>query len=104
MIKVIDKWVIDTDGKQYVGGKLAKRVNNTTGETEEYIQQPFYHTTFAGCIKAISARLRMEAIKNIDGDLEAATKAIQAADNRLLKAMGVYDEIEVSVQRGRAKA
>lgn len=98
MIRVIDRWVIDTDGKQYVGGKLARRTLKD-GTTEEYIQTPFYHTTFAGCLKAISARLRMETIKDTNGDLAAATKAIQAADKRLLKALGAFDEIEV-VQRG----
>ena len=98
MIKVIDRWVIDTDGKQYIGGKLATRTLKD-GTTEEYIQAPFYHITFAGCLKAISARLRMEAIKDTTGDLAAATKAIQAADKRLLKALGAFDEIEV-VKRG----
>lgn len=90
MIRVIDRWVIDTDGKSYVGGKLATRTVN--GATEEYIQQPFYYTTFAGCVKAISARLRMEAIKRTDGDLEAAVQAIHKADQRLLDALSALDK------------
>ena len=90
MIRVIDRWVIDTDGKSYVGGKLATRT--VKGKTEEYIQQPFYYTTFSGCVKAISARLRMEAIKRTDGDLEAAVQAIHKADKRLLDALAVLDK------------
>lgn len=94
MIKVIDKWVIDTDGKQYIGGKLAVRTLKD-GTTEEYIQSPFYYSNIVGCIKAVSERLRMEAIKRTNGDLESAILAIQAADKRLIKALGAVDEIEV---------
>lgn len=93
MIKVLDKWVIDSDGKQFVAGKLASRVKD--GQTEEYIRDPMYHTTFAGCVQAISKRMRLEAIKNADGDMEAAIAAIRAADNRLMKAIGKFDDIEV---------
>ena len=102
MIRVIDKWVIDTDGKCYVGGKLETRTIKDKDDnpvTEEYIKQPFYHTTFLGCVKAISARMRMEAIKRTDGDLEAAIQAIQRADKRLTKALGVFEEIEVVNKR-----
>lgn len=95
MIKVIDKWVIETDGKQYIGGKLATR-KLKDGTSEEYINAPFYHTTFVGCVKAIAARVRMEAISKTDGNLNDAIKAIQAADERLMKHLRVFDEIEVT--------
>ena len=94
MIKVLDKWVIDADGKQFVAGKLASRVNKD-GQTEEYIKDPMYHTTFAGCVQAISKRMRLEAIRNTDGDMEAAIEAIKKADARLMKAIGKFDDIEV---------
>lgn len=100
MIKVVGKWVIDSDGRQYIGGKLTLRTLKD-GTTEQYIQTPFYCTTFAGCVKTISERLRMQAIKDADGDLKAAAMAIQAADRRLIKAIGIFDELEV-VQRGQA--
>ena len=99
MIRVVDRWVIDSDGKTYTGGKLATRTLKD-GTTEEYIKDPFYHSTFAGCVQAISRRMRAEAIKNTDGDMEAAIAAIQAADKRLLKAVGKFDEIEV-VQKSK---
>ena len=49
--------------------------------------------------KEYLSQLRMEAIKDTNGDLAAATKAIQTADKRLMDAMSVLDEIEV-VKRG----
>lgn len=94
MVKVLDKWVIDSDGKQFVAGKLASRPTKD-GTTEEYIRDPMYHTSFAGCVQAISKRMRLEAIKSTDGDMEAAIAAIQAADKRLMKAIGKFDDIEV---------
>lgn len=94
MVRVVDRWVIDSDGKNYTGGKLATRTLKD-GTTEEYIKDPFYYTTFAGCVRAISRRMRAEAIKNMDGDMEAAIKAIQAADKRLLKAIGAFNDVEV---------
>ena len=94
MIKVIDKWVIDTDGKQYICGKLASRVTKE-GITEEYIKDPCYYTNLAGCVRGISRRLRMEAIKNTDGDADALLAAVRGADTRLMKALGVFDDLEV---------
>lgn len=98
MIKVMDSYVIDTDGKQYIGGKLATRkVKKDNAEVyEEYIKDPFYYNTFAGCVKAIAARVRMEAISKTDGNLNDAIKAIQAADEHLMKNLRVFDEIEVT--------
>lgn len=98
MIHVIDKYVIDTDGRQYVVGKLASRTLKD-GTTEEYIKDPCYYRSIAVCLEAISSRLRMAAIKRTDGDLEAAYKAIQGADNRLIKVISTaFDGIEV-IQR-----
>lgn len=94
MIKVLDKYVIDSDGRQFVAGKLASRVNNK-GETEEYIKDPMYFPSFAMCLHGINRRMRLEAIKNADGDMEAAIAAIKAADERLMKVIAKYDDIEV---------
>ena len=94
MIRVVDKWVIDSDGKFFTGGKLATRTLKD-GTKEEYIKDAFYHSTLAGCIQAISRRMRAEAIKNMDGNMEAALAAVQAADKRLLDAIGMFDEIEI---------
>lgn len=92
MIRVIDQWVIDTDGRQYVGGKLAYKTDSK-GNTTEYIQQPFYYPTLSGCLRAISARLRIESIKDTEGDLQAALAALKAADTRLIEAISVFDEL-----------
>lgn len=100
MIHVIDNWVIDSDGKTYTGGKLATRTLKG-GTKEEYIKDAFYHSTLAGCIQAISRRMRAEAIKDMDGDLESALAAVQAADKRLVDAIGVFDGIEIVQKSGR---
>lgn len=93
MIKVIDKYVIDSDGRQFVAGKLASRVKE--GQTEEYIKDPMYYPSFALCLHGINRRMRLEAIKNTDGDIEAAIEAIKKADDRLMKVIAKYDDIEV---------
>lgn len=100
MIHVIDKWVIDSDGKTYTGGKLATRTLKD-GTKEEYIKDAFYYSTLAGCIHAISRRMRAEAIKNMDGNLEAAIEAVQAADKRLMDTISVFDGIETVQKSGR---
>lgn len=107
MIHVIDKWVIDSDGKTYTGGKLATRTLKD-GTKEEYIKDAFYHSTLAGCMQAISRRMRADTIKNMDGNIEAAIEAVQAAieavqaaDKRLMDAVGVFDGIEIVQKSGR---
>lgn len=100
MIHVIDKWVIDSDGKTYTGGKLATRTLKD-GTKEEYIKDAFYHSTLAGCMQAISRRMRADTIKNMDGNIEAALEAVQAADKRLMDAIGVFDGIEIVQKSGR---
>ena len=94
MIKVFDKWVIDSDGRQFTCGELdAMKVKCKENEDEyvdkEYIKNPMYHTSFIGCLQALSRRLRQKAIKSMDGTLEQAIQAIQAVDKRLMDAMGV---------------
>lgn len=73
--------VIDSDGRQYVGGKLALRTLKD-GTTEQYIQSPFYCTMFTGCVKTIGERVRMQTVKNTntEGDLKAAVETIQTTD------------------------
>ena len=94
MIRVMDKWVIDSDGKTFTGGKLATRTLKD-GAKEEYIKDAFYYSTLAGCVQAISRRMRAEAIKNTDGGIEAALAAVQAADKRLIKAIEKFEGIRV---------
>lgn len=103
MIHVIDNWVIDSDGKTYTGGKLSTRTRKD-GTTEVYIKDAFYYSTLTGCIRAISMRMRAQAIKNIDGNLESALAALQAADKRLMDAISVFDGIEIVQKSGRRES
>lgn len=98
MIKVFDKWVIDSDGRQYTCGELdIMKIKSKDNEDEyvdkEYIKNPMYHTTFIGCLQALSRRLRQKAIKSTDGSLEDAIVAIQAVDKRLMDAMGAVGSL-----------
>lgn len=101
MIHVIDDWVIDSDGKQYVCGRLAKS-KDKSGEMKDCIRDPFYYSTVSGCLQALSRRLRLEAIKNTDGGLDALLGAVRGCDTRLIDALSVFQEVEV-VQRSKAK-
>ena len=100
MIRVFDKWVIDSDGRQYSCGELGTikvKIKNEAGEEElvdkESIKSPMYHTTFVGCLQALSRRMRQKVIKDMDGTLENAIAAIQAVDKRLMDAMGVVSSL-----------
>lgn len=100
MIRVFDKWVVDSDGRQFTCGELdttkvkIKLDNGEEGyEDREYIKNPMYHTTFSGCLQALSRRLRQKAIKSMNGSLEDAIAAIQAVDKRLIDAMGVISSL-----------
>lgn len=39
--------------------------------------------------------------KNMDGNIEPAIEAVQAADKRLMDAIGVFDGIEIVQKNGR---
>ncbi len=91
MIHVIDDFVIDSDGTQYLMGKLAKRINKKTGVDEEFIRTPSYYSSFSQAILGVSRRMRIEAIKDADGTLADALAVIRAADARLEEAVKVYD-------------
>ena len=49
MIQVIDDFVIDSDGTQYVMGRLGKRLNKNKGAIEEFIRDPSYGEASQKC-------------------------------------------------------
>ncbi|MDD6936032.1 MAG: hypothetical protein SPG80_07100 [Candidatus Ventricola sp.] len=100
MIQVIDDFVIDSDGTQYVMGRLGKRLNKNKGAIEEFIRDPSYYATFSQAILGVSRRMRAEAIKNTNGELSLALAALKQADMRLIEALKAYDGITVTITEG----
>ena len=89
MIRVIDKYGIEVSDKCYAAGKIGKTkvTDKKTNVTTEVIciQNPSYCTSVQSALKAIRKRMQMDALKNIDGDLETAVAAIRALDERFEK-------------------
>lgn len=86
MIKVIGKYVLDSDGKCFTVGILAKS-KQKDGTVREVIQDPGYYTKLPDAILAIYRRVEREAIKDTNGDLKALYEAIKASHERLEKAI-----------------
>ena len=86
MIHVIDKYGIEVGDKCFSAGKIGKvkQTNKETKVTTEVIciQNPAYCTSVQSAIKAVRKRMQMDALKNFDGDLEAAIGKIQETDAR----------------------
>lgn len=95
MIRVIDDWVITSDGSQYILGKMRTLTNRNTGEQYEAMGSFSYYPTFSSALMAVSRRLRAEAIKEADGTLKDACEAIRYADERLIGALSIFDEIKI---------
>lgn len=85
MIKVIGKYGIEVSDKCYAAGKIGKQTDKKTGKEFDYIQNPAYCTSVQSALKAIRKRMQMDALKNIDGDLETAINEIRALDERFEK-------------------
>ena len=97
MIHVIDDYVIDSDGTQYLMGKLGESISKKDGTKCVYIKNPSYFGTISSALLAISRRLRAEAVKCTTGSLEDAYEAIRRADERLINAVSKFDDIKVTI-------
>lgn len=82
MIRIVDKYGIDVSDKCYVAGKIGKQIDKKTGSEIEYIQNPAYCTSVQSALNAIRKRMQMDALRNMNGDLETATNKIRALDER----------------------
>lgn len=95
MIRVIDDFVIDSDGTQFICGKLGHAVSKKDKTPYDYVKNPSYYTNFSGALRGISRRLRLEAIKDTNGDMKAACEAIKRCDERMIEAISQFDEPKV---------
>lgn len=82
MIRIIDNWGIDASERCYEVGKIGKLVVKKTGEEKEYIMGASYVSSFQEALVFIRKRLRLETIKDIEGDLGAAIEALKRSDER----------------------
>lgn len=95
MIHVIDDYVIDCDGSQYIMGKIGTSISKKDGSEVKYIKNPSYYGTITSALIGISRRLRAEAVKYTNGDLNDLYEAIRACDTQMLKAIGKFSELKV---------
>ena len=90
MIKVIGKYVLDSDSKCYTVGILTKtKIKNRDGTVteKEIIQDPGYHSNLSDAILAICRRVERDAIKDTNGDLKALYEAVQTSHKRMERAI-----------------
>ena len=85
MIHVLGKYGIEVSDKCYAAGKIGKQTDKKTGVEFDYIQNPAYCTSIQSALKAIRKRMQLDALKNIDGELETAINEIRALDERFEK-------------------
>lgn len=95
MIHVIDDYVIDSDGTQYIMGKIGTSISKKDGSKVKYIKNPSYYGTITSALLGISRRRRAEAVKDTNGDLNDLYKAIRACDMQMIKAVSKFDNIKV---------
>ena len=78
----IDCYGIDVSDKCFTVGKISKITDTKTGTEKESLITPSYATSFASALKCVRKMMQREAIKNTDGDLNAAINAIRRSDVR----------------------
>lgn len=89
MIKVIDGYGIDVLDNCYAVGKISR----SKKDDREYIASPAYVGSIGAALTFLCKTLRRDALKNINGDLEAAVEAIRRSDARLTEAIEEIDAI-----------
>lgn len=95
MIHVIDDYVIDIDGSQYIMGKIGTSISKKDGSEVKYIKNPVYYGTITSALMGVSRRRRAEAVKDTNGDLNDLYEAIRACDTQMLKAISKFGEVKV---------
>lgn len=88
MIHVLGKYGIEVSDKCYAAGKIGKQTDKKTGVEFDYIQNPAYCTSIQSALKAIRKRMQLDALKNIDGELEMAINEIRVLDERFERLIG----------------
>lgn len=90
MIRV-GKYGIDASDRCYEVGKIGKITDKKTGEEKEYIKNARYYGSLDGALRCIRRDMHFEAIRDMDGDLNAAIEALKQVDERfekLIKGVG----------------
>ena len=82
MIRV-GKYGIDTSERCYAVGIVSTYKNKNTGKETEILTGAQYYSDLPAALKSLIKRNRLETLREFDGDLKAAVKAISEADNEL---------------------
>lgn len=81
----IEGFGITADSHGYTVGKPVVYTNKETGAESEILTSPRYFGNMKACLRYIRKQMHYEAIKNTDGDINAAIKALADADERFEK-------------------
>lgn len=92
MIHITEKYGIDVSDRCYVVGPIARQTNKKTGEEGEIITNGSYYPTFEGALRHVRRKIHMDAVRNTDGNLDAALAAIRVADERFAEVISGIDE------------
>lgn len=70
MIKVIDNYLIDCEGNNYIAGKKSMRTNRKDGSQEEVFVALGYYTTIKGALEGIRKEMQRNAVKGLLQDVQ----------------------------------
>ena len=79
----IGKYGIDTSERCYAVGIISTYKNKTTGKDTDVLAGAQYYSDLPTALNSLIKRNRLEALRDFEGDLKAAVKAISEADNEL---------------------
>lgn len=80
MIHIMDYGISASDNCFLVGSVIMRK-DKVTGEERETISNPAYATSLKGAFEIIRKKILLEAVRNLDCDLESAVKVIQQKED-----------------------
>ena len=92
MIHITEKYGVDVSDRCYVVGAIARQTNKKTGEESEIIANGSYYPTFEGALRHVRRKMHLDAVRDTDGNLDAALAAIREADRRFAELISGIDE------------
>ena len=82
MIRILGKYGINASERCYEVGKISKTVDKKTGEEKTIIANAKYVSNLQAALKVIRKAMHLEALKNFEGELQAAIEALERVDKQ----------------------
>lgn len=79
MIHVIDDWYIQSDGKQYIVGRMKPRKNKPS---EANFVRPTYHSSIVSCVQRVVRERKHEKVSKGTIELKEALELLINEQNR----------------------